>query len=128
MKTPNETIRKQGGEPYTTNNRMELKAVIQGLKTAKKATQIHIYSDSSWVVKTMTQNWKRKKNLDLWEELTPLLAKKDISWHWVKGHAGHKENEDCDTRAFNEALKQKKRIRANPDLAKKAQKNLFDTP
>jgi ribonuclease HI/DNA polymerase-3 subunit epsilon len=76
----------------------------------------------------MTDNWKRKKNLDLWEKLTPLLTGKEISWNWVKGHAGHKENEDCDVRALKEAVKQEKLVRANPDLATPAQKNLFDTP
>lgn len=118
--------RDQGGEPYTTNNRMELRAVIEGLKFIPKAKEIAIYSDSSWVVKTMTDNWKRKKNLDLWDELTPLLTGKKISWHWVKGHAGHKENEDCDIRALKESIKQEKLIKANPDLAQPAQKNLFD--
>jgi ribonuclease HI len=122
-----ETIRKSGGEPYTTNNRMELLAVIKALKFTK-SKKIAIYSDSSWVVKTMTDNWKRKKNLDLWEKLTPLLTGKEISWNWVKGHAGHKENEDCDVRALKEAVKQEKLVRANPDLATPAQKNLFDTP
>ncbi len=106
-------VRKQGGEPHTTNNRMELGAVIEGFeyiqKHHSKATQIKVHSDSSWVVKTMTDNWKRKKNLDLWERLLPLLTNKDVKWQWVKGHAGHAENEDCDVRAFAEAQKQKEK-------------------
>lgn len=103
--------REQGGEPETTNNRMELLAVIQGLKFLREnqpyAEEITVYSDSSWVVKTMTDNWKRKKNLDLWAELMPLLMGKKIKWQWVRGHSGHKENEDCDRRAQKEALKQR---------------------
>lgn len=118
--------RVQGGEPYTTNNRMELLAVIEALKAVGDAKDISIYSDSSWVVKTMTDNWKRKKNLDLWAQLMPLVAEKDISWNWVKGHAGHKENEDCDVRAFREAKKQEKILKENPELASSAQKKLFD--
>jgi ribonuclease HI len=98
----------QGGEPYTTNNRMELGAVIHALKKVPTATDIEVYSDSSWVINTMTKNWKRKKNLDLWEELMPLVQGKEISWNWVKGHAGHPENEDCDVRAFEQATLQKK--------------------
>jgi ribonuclease HI len=130
MHVGKEEIRNQGGEPHTTNNRMELLAVIKGLETIDRkfpdAEQIDIYSDSSWVVKTMTDNWKRKKNLDLWEQLTPLLLGKNITWNWVKGHAGHKENEDCDVRALKESVNQEKRVKADPSLAGPAQKNLFD--
>ncbi len=95
-----------GGQPYTTNNRMELQAVIEALKTLKKKNldgKIFIYSDSSWVVKTMKENWKRKKNLDLWSELMPLLINKDIEWQWVKGHSGHPQNEFCDKKALQSA-------------------------
>ena len=102
----------KGGEIQTTNNRMELTAVIWGLKTAfakfSEAVDFEVHSDSAWIVKTMTQNWKRKKNLDLWAELAPLLIDKNVSWFWVKAHAGHPENEDCDTRALKEAKKQQK--------------------
>ena len=106
----NET-RKQGGTVYTTNNRMELSAVIEGLKWLGKEhpaiKEITLYSDSSWVVNTMKLNWKRKKNLDLWAELAPLLEGKKITWQWVRGHSGHKENEDFDVRANREAYKQR---------------------
>ncbi len=102
-----EDIRIQGGAPHTTNNRMELTAAIEALQYAQEnmanASPIHIYSDSSWVVNTMTKNWKRKKNLDLWERLMPLVQEKEITWNWVKGHAGHPENEDCDQRALKKA-------------------------
>lgn len=134
--------RRHGGEPYTTNNRMEMLAVIEGLRvihekfpkitaaeTIDDAPDIEIHSDSSLVIKTMTDNWKRKKNLDLWEELTPLVMGLDISWKWVKGHAGNTENEDCDVRAQLEARKQEKLVRANPDLAQpppEAQGELFN--
>jgi len=108
--TGKKETRKQDGELYTTNNRMELTAVIEGLKWLAKEhpglTDITVYSDSSWVVNTMTDNWKRKKNLDLWEQLTPLLIGKKITWQWVRGHNGHKENEDCDVRAQAEAQRQ----------------------
>lgn len=103
-------FRKEGGEPYTTNNRMELLAVIEALSWLEKEHPgeriMDIYSDSTWVISTITKNWKRKKNLDLWERLTPLLLGKRISWNWVRGHNGHKENEDCDVRAQKEAHKQ----------------------
>ncbi|MBU0982180.1 ribonuclease HI [Patescibacteria group bacterium] len=122
IKGPQQTYKIQDGHPQTTNNRMELTAVIWGIKTAlakfPEQTHLEVYSDSSWVVKTMTDNWKRKKNLDLWDELTPLLTEKQISWHWVRGHAGHPENEDCDTRAQNEAKKQLKHAKQNPSQKK----------
>ena len=105
-----EETRGQDGALDTTNNRMELLAAIQGLRTAEslypEEKSIDIYSDSSWVVNTMNDNWKRKKNLDLWAELPPLLRGKNVTWNWVKGHAGHKENEDCDVRAQAESRKQ----------------------
>ena len=136
LRTGSKEIRKSGGQIYTTNNRMEMLAVIEGLREvhekftkAKEEAQIKIYSDSSLVVKTMTDNWKRKKNLDLWEELAPLVMELNISWNWVKGHAGHEENEDCDVRAQREARKQEKLVRENPDLAQppaEAQGELFD--
>ena len=107
-----EEIRKQGGEPYTTNNRMELTAVIEALKWLQQnhsnIKDMEVSSDSTWVISTLTKNWKRKKNLDLWEKLAPLLLGKKIQWNWVRGHNGHKENEDCDVRAQAEALKQQK--------------------
>ncbi|MFA6023729.1 MAG: ribonuclease H [Candidatus Gracilibacteria bacterium] len=104
--------RDQGGEPYTTNNRMELSAVIEAFKwlakTHPEEREMELYSDSSWVLNTLTKNWKRHKNLDLWELLTPLIQGKKISWNWVKGHNGHPENEDCDMRAQKEAQRQAK--------------------
>lgn len=117
IETEGTSIRGAEGSPHTTNNRMELLAVIEGLKAIEAHRlegPITIYSDSSWVVKTMTDNWKRKKNLDLWESLMPLLIGKELKWQWVKGHAGHTQNEDCDVRAFNQA-KAYSRIAATMD-------------
>lgn len=109
---PKGVIRHQGGETHTTNNRMELTAVIEALTTLSKhhpqENDLKLFSDSSWVINTLTQNWKRKKNLDLWEKLIPLLVGKNIQWQWVRGHNGHPENEDCDRRAQKEAQKQLK--------------------
>ncbi|QQR54801.1 ribonuclease HI [Candidatus Peregrinibacteria bacterium] len=100
-------IRGQGGEPDTTNNRMELTALIEGLKKAEtlypSEINFDVYSDSSWVLNTLKLNWKRKKNLDLWALLEPHLKGKKFTWNWVRGHNGHPQNEDCDTRAQKEA-------------------------
>jgi ribonuclease HI len=109
-----EETRGQDGALETTNNRMELLAAIQGLRTAEslypEERNIDIYSDSSWVVCTMNDGWKRKKNLDLWAELTPLVQGKKITWNWVRGHNGHKENEDCDVRAQAESRRQLQKL------------------
>ena len=95
------------GAPHTTNNRMELTAVIEALKYAAETfpgeNKYEVYSDSSWVINTMTKNWKRKKNLDLWAEMDSVVADKSIMWEWVRGHNGHPENEACDERALEEA-------------------------
>jgi ribonuclease HI len=98
-----------GGEPMTTNNRMELRAVIEALRLVKSARAIEITTDSTYVKDGMTlwlANWKRNgwrssnkkpvKNQDLWAELDSLAAKFEIEWHWVRGHAGHPENERVD--------------------------------
>lgn len=106
-----QTIRGQGGEQATTNNRMEMLAAIEGLKLAHQkfpeAEAIELYSDSSLLINTMKLNWKKKKNTDLWEQLVPLTLKQKVTWHWVRGHNGHPENEDCDGRAQSEAGKQR---------------------
>ncbi len=98
-----------GGERDTTNNRMELTAVIRGLEALKRPCRIHVFTDSQYVVKGMTEwlaGWKKKgwknaarepvKNVDLWQQLEALAAQHDIEWNWVKGHAGHPENERAD--------------------------------
>ena len=101
-----------GGEPETTNNRMELLAVIEGLRTLKKPCHVAVYTDSQYVQKGMTQwleGWKSKDykikgggfrpNHDLWRALEALSEKHDVTWYWVKGHAGHVENERADALA-----------------------------
>jgi len=98
-----------GGEQETTNNRMELTAVIEALKQVKYSCHIDLYSDSSYVLNGITQwlaNWKNNnwktaakkavKNEDLWRELDQLVQTHQINWHWVKGHAGEPGNERAD--------------------------------
>lgn len=98
-----------GGETHTTNNRMELKAVIEAIKAVKKKCTIDLYTDSTYVQKGISEyvhNWQKNgwktankkpvKNVDLWQELVALEEGHDVAWHWVKGHAGHPENERAD--------------------------------
>ncbi len=105
-----------GGEKNTTNNRMELRAVIAGLTAIKQASKIKVVSDSQYVTKGMTEwidnwvarNWrtagkKPVKNADLWRELLEVAEKHQISWEWIAGHAGHPENEQCDQMAVAQA-------------------------
>ena len=97
------------GFSLTTNNRMELLAVIKGLEAIRwNNAEVHVTSDSSYVVNAINkgwlENWKRKgfvkvKNPDLWMRLDPLLRRHRVSFHWIKGHAGHPENERCDALA-----------------------------
>lgn len=99
-----------GGAADTTNNRMELTAVIEALKALKRECEITLYTDSRYVMDGVNEwlpNWKRNdwrttnkksavKNVDLWQELDQLLPKHKIKWVWVKGHNGHPENERVD--------------------------------
>lgn len=98
-----------GCEAETTNNRMELKAVIEALKQIKRPCKIKVISDSSYVVKGMKEwtavwikkNWKNSRkepvlNRDLWESLLKLSSQHQVEWIWIKGHNSHKENERCD--------------------------------
>lgn len=101
-----------GGEAHSTNNRMELMAVIVALQVLKKPCLLHIFTDSQYVLRGMTEwiaNWKRKnwkdvKNPDLWQQLDQLAQNHQIEWHWVKGHAGHPENEQVDQAAREAAF------------------------
>ena len=103
----------KGAESNTTNNRMELKAVIEGLKALKEPCEVEITSDSSYVVKGINEwlkNWIKKdfkgiKNPDLWKEYIKVSSHHDIKAFWVKGHDGHKENELCDKIAKEEATR-----------------------
>jgi ribonuclease HI len=98
-----------GGEAATTNNRMELTAVIEGLAALKKRSRVQVFTDSQYVQKGISEwihSWKRRgwltadrkpvKNDDLWRRLDELASGHAIEWHWVKGHAGHPENERAD--------------------------------
>lgn len=93
-----------GYAPNTTNNRMELTAVIEALKNIKRHCEIIIYTDSQYVQRGMTEwlegwikkNWKNVKNPDLWQELAKLAAQYPIEWRWVRGHNGDKYNERAD--------------------------------
>jgi ribonuclease HI len=101
-----------GGEPMTTNNRMELLAVIRGLETLTRASVVELWSDSQYVLNGLSEwldGWKAKgwrtankkpvKNDDLWRELDELKARHRITFHWVRGHDDHPENERCDQMA-----------------------------
>lgn len=101
-----------GSDPETTNNRMEMMAIIKALEALKRPVQIDLYTDSKYVLDGMTkwlEGWKAKgwktaarkpvKNADLWQELEALLAPHSVTWHWVKGHDGHPENERADALA-----------------------------
>lgn len=87
----------------TTNNRMEIEAVIQAMRwmLSNDLKSAKIYTDSMYVIGTMTQNWKRNKNVDLWEMMDELISKLRISYKHVKGHAGDTYNEMCDTLAVH---------------------------
>lgn len=98
-----------GGEQETTNNRMELTAVIKGLQALKKSCKVVITTDSKYVLSGITEwmpNWKKRNwktankkpvmNEELWRQLDELVAGHDIEWKWVKGHSGHPENELAD--------------------------------
>jgi ribonuclease HI len=101
-----------GGEPETTNNRMELMAVIRGLESLTRPSRVQVTTDSQYVKNGITQwihNWKRNgwktaarkpvKNADLWQRLDQAVARHQVEWQWVKGHAGHPENERADALA-----------------------------
>ena len=108
-----------GGEPETTNNRMELTAVIEALRALKEPCKVHLCSDSKYVIDGLEKgwaaswqknNWKKPDkskalNPDLWEELLRLVDVHELEYEWVKGHAGHPYNERCDAMAQCEADK-----------------------
>ena len=113
-----------GGEPLTTNNRMELLAAIRGLEALKRPCSVDLYTDSIYVRDGITKwihGWKRNgwktadrkpvKNAELWQELVEAAAPHRVEWHWVRGHAGHPENERADRLACDEAEQFAKTLR-----------------
>ncbi len=106
-----------GGEAHTTNNRMELSGVIFALKALKEPCQVDLYTDSKYVFDAVDKGWvygwqakgwiksdkKPALNVDLWEELLPLLKVHEVRWHWVKGHASNEKNNRCDALAVRES-------------------------
>ena len=110
-----------GGEAQTTNNRMELTAVLRALSMLKEPCRVHLVSDSKYVLDALSKGWvwgwkkkgwiksdkKPALNVDLWEQLLPHIAKHEMVYEWIKGHAGHPENERCDAMAVAESQKYK---------------------
>jgi len=92
-----------GHEMDTTGNRMEMLAAIKGLQAVPRGTAVTVHSDSQYVVNTMTKNWKRNANQDLWASLDQEVARRKVSWQWVRGHAGHPLNEEANLLATQEA-------------------------
>ena len=105
-----------GGEPHTTNNRMELMAAIVGLEALKRSSRVALTTDSQYVKRGITEwltDWKRRgwktadrkpvKNVDLWQRLDEAVGKHQVRWHWVRGHTGHVDNERADALA-NQAI------------------------
>lgn len=105
-----------GGEPQTTNNKMELSACIHGLQALKEPCRVTVTTDSQYLVKAFKEHWLEKwkkngwktsgkepvKNRELWERLLELASFHQVDWIWIKGHAGHSENERCDVLAVAE--------------------------
>lgn len=109
MRYKQQEKRLHGGEPLTTNNRMELMAAIKGLAALKRPCVVQLTTDSQYVRQGITEwihGWKTKgwmtaarkpvKNADLWQQLDREVEKHEVHWHWVKGHSGHAENEIAD--------------------------------
>ncbi|KUO54477.1 MAG: hypothetical protein APF82_07835 [Sphingomonadales bacterium BRH_c42] len=115
-----------GSAPDTTNNRMEMTAVIEGLRALKEPCRVDLYSDSKYVIDGITQwihGWQKRgwltadkkpvKNADLWRLLLEASAPHRITWHWVKGHDGHVENERADRLASDQAERVGRKMKAS---------------
>jgi ribonuclease HI len=124
-----------GGEPLTTNNRMELMAAIEALRALKRRSAVDLHTDSEYLRNGITQwihGWKRNgwrtaskdpvKNVELWQALDDLVRAHDVAWHWVKGHVGHDENERVDKLARAEVRKLKGLVEPAPTAAPAAKK------
>jgi ribonuclease HI len=140
------TKESSGGEHHTTNNRMEIMAVIAGLEALKSTSQVELFSDSQYVVNAITSwmakwksfGWKRSKNsiaiirnLDLWQKLDELLQRHTVTANWVRGHVGHAENERCDALAVAAAAAVAKTPappKAEVNAVAPSANSLFDKP
>jgi ribonuclease HI len=113
-----------GGEPLTTNNRMELTAAIRGLQALRRPCRVELHTDSQylrdgitrWIHKWRANGWRTSdkkpvKNAELWQELVDAAAPHRVEWHWVKGHSGHPENDRVDKLACVEADDQRRHHR-----------------
>ena len=111
-----------GGEPETTNNRMELMAAIVALETLNRGVKARLYTDSQylrdgitqWIGKWKSNGWKTSgkkpvKNVDLWQRLEAALERHEVEWHWIRGHSGHAENERADALARNAIAEMRER-------------------
>ena len=110
LRSNGHTRQLSAGFKQTTNNRMELRAVIEGLRALKEKCSVIVYSDSKYIVDAVEKGWARRwrannwyrnkkekaLNIDLWKQLLDLIEEHQVKFHWVKGHAGHPENELCD--------------------------------
>ena len=124
------------GFRLTTNNRMELLAVIIGLEEIKNSKhEIIIYSDSKYVVDAVNKNWvfnweknnyKKKKNPDLWKRFLKIYRQYNVQLKWVKGHAGHIQNERCDYLAVESSNRTNLQVDTSYELTNNSQKNLFN--
>lgn len=114
-----------GGQEMTTNNQMELTAVIEGLKALNKPSKVKVVSDSKYVINTVTKNFKIKKNQRLWQAFFTTAEPHEIEWQYVKGHAGHHYNERCDKLAVAE----KSKLAKNPTTSQPKQQTMqVNTP
>ena len=92
-----------GKEDNTTNNRMEILAAIKGLEAVPAGSEVTVFSDSQYVVNTMTRGWKRNANRDLWAKLDAVAGQRRITWRWTRGHAGNPGNEEANALALRQA-------------------------
>ena len=118
-----QTRETSGGEIATTNNRMELTAAIRALQALRESCAVQLFTDSQylrkgiteWITSWKARGWKTKekqpvKNVDLWQALDAAVAKHRVEWKWLKGHAGHRDNERCDVLAGDEMAKIRKQF------------------
>ena len=117
----------RGGEPNTTNNRMELMAAISALEALKRPCRVDLHTDSQYLrngIMTWIKNWKRNgwrtsdkkpvKNVDLWQRLDAALSPHQVRWHWLRGHAGHEKNERADVLAREAIAEMRSELKPSP--------------